>query len=98
MTKRKNFYLIFKESVNNALKYAGCKNLWVNIHYRHHELQLTVRDDGKGFDAAKVKMANTLAGNGLQNMQLRAKEMKGSWVIDSEIDKGTTVTLLFPIP
>ncbi len=98
MTKRKNFYLIFKESVNNALKYAGCKNLWVNIHYRHHELQLTVRDDGKGFDAAKVKMANTLAGNGLQNMQLRAKEMKGSWVIDSQMDKGTTVTLLFPIP
>jgi signal transduction histidine kinase len=70
----------------------------VNIHYRHHELQLTVRDDGKGFDAAKVKMANTLAGNGLQNMQLRAKEMKGSWVIDSGMDKGTLVTLLFPIP
>jgi signal transduction histidine kinase len=43
-------------------------------------------------------MANTLAGNGLQNMQLRAKEMKGSWVIDSGMDKGTLVTLLFPIP
>ena len=70
----------------------------MNIHYHHHQLKLTVKDDGKGFDAEKVKMANTLAGNGLQNMQLRAKEMKGSWVIDSLNDKGTTVTLLFPIP
>lgn len=98
MTKRKNFYLIFKEAINNALKYSSCKNLWVNIRYHHHELELMVKDDGNGFDAQKVKMTNTLAGNGLQNMKLRAKEMKGSWVIDSEPGAGTLVTLIFPIP
>lgn len=98
MTKRKNFYLIFKEAVNNAVKYAGCKNIWVNIHYRHHQLQLTVEDDGKGFDAGKVTTANTLAGNGLQNMQLRTREMKGTISIESEADAGTKVNLLIPIP
>lgn len=98
MTKRKNFYLIFKESVNNAIKYAACKNIWVNIRYDHHELRLTVKDDGRGFDSERVKQANTLAGNGLQNMSLRAKEMKGKWVIDSHPETGTTITLVFPIP
>ncbi|MBC7850551.1 MAG: histidine kinase [Chitinophagaceae bacterium] len=98
MTKRKNFYLIFKEAVNNALKYADSRNMWVNISYHHHQLKLTVRDDGRGFDMAKVKATSTLSGNGLLNMKLRAKEMKGSWVIDSDVEKGTNITLLFPIP
>jgi ligand-binding sensor domain-containing protein/two-component sensor histidine kinase len=98
MTKRKNFYLIFKEAVNNALKYSECKNLWVNIHYRHHQLELAVKDDGKGFKTSKAKHSNSMSGNGLQNMQLRAKEMKGSWLIDSVEGEGTRINLVFPIP
>jgi len=98
MTKRKNFYLIFKEAVNNALKYSECRNLWVDIKYRYQQLELTVRDDGKGFNAAKARSSNSMSGNGLQNMQIRAREMKGSWLIDSVEHEGTRVTLLFPIP
>lgn len=98
MTKRKNFYLTFKEAVNNALKYSGCKNLWVEINLHQHHLLLSVKDDGKGFDTKKAKAAITLSGNGVQNMKMRAKEMKGSCVVESEPGKGTTVTLKFPIP
>ena len=98
MTKRKNFYLTFKEAVNNALKYSGCKNLWVEISLHHHQLILSVKDDGKGFDTKKAKAANTLSGNGVQNMRMRAKEMKGSCVVESEPGNGTTVLLRFPIP
>lgn len=98
MTKRKNFYLTFKEAVNNALKYSGCKNLWVEISLSHHQLILSVKDDGKGFDTKKAKAANTLSGNGVQNMKMRAKEMKGSCVVESETGKGTAVLLRFPVP
>jgi ligand-binding sensor domain-containing protein/two-component sensor histidine kinase len=98
MTKRKNFYLTFKEAVNNALKYSGCKNLWVEISLHHHHLLLSVKDDGKGFDTKKAKAANTLSGNGVQNMKMRAKEMKGSCIVESEPGKGTTVSLKFPVP
>ncbi|MBC7889177.1 MAG: histidine kinase [Ferruginibacter sp.] len=98
MTKRKNFYLIFKEAVNNAMKYSGCRNLWVNFKQDNHQLILTVRDDGKGFDKAKVKTANTLSGNGLLNIQQRAKDMKGSCVLETEPGRGTTMVLQFPIP
>lgn len=98
MTKRKNFYLIFKEAVSNAYKYAQCRNLWVEVREGQHMLQLIVKDDGKGFDARAVKSANTLSGNGLQNMQRRAKEMRGECVINSIPGEGTTLTLRFPIP
>jgi ligand-binding sensor domain-containing protein/two-component sensor histidine kinase len=97
MAKRKNFYLIFKEAINNALKYSGCKNLWVDISLHHHQLELLVKDDGKGFDVKKIRSMNTLSGNGVRNMEMRAKEMKGSWSIVSS-DSGTIVKLAFPIP
>jgi len=97
MAKRKNFYLIFKEAVNNAMKYSGCKNLWVDISLHHHQLELLVKDDGKGFDIKKVRSMNTLSGNGVRNMEMRAKEMKGNWSIVSS-DTGTIVRLAFPIP
>ena len=98
MTKRKNFYLIFKEAINNALKYSACNNIWVEISLRQHHLVLSAKDDGKGFDTKKAKAANTLSGNGVQNMKMRAKEMKGSCVVDSDPGKGTTVLLKFPVP
>ncbi|MEP7377503.1 MAG: two-component regulator propeller domain-containing protein, partial [Chitinophagaceae bacterium] len=97
MTKRKNFYLIFKEAVNNALKYSNCKNIWVDINLHHHQLAITVKDDGKGFDIKKVKSMNTLSGNGVRNMEMRSKEMKGTCKIDSG-ENGTTINLAFPIP
>ena len=97
MTKRKNFYLIFKEAVNNAMKYSGCKNIWVDIRLHHHQLLISVKDDGKGFDIKKVKSMNTLSGNGVRNMEMRSKEMKGSCRIESD-ETGTTIILTFPIP
>jgi ligand-binding sensor domain-containing protein/two-component sensor histidine kinase len=100
MTKRKNFYLIFKEAINNALKYSGAKNLWVVIIHQQHQLELTIRDDGKGFDMSSIKQhtSASLSGNGLQNMTMRTKEMSGTLVMKSEPGSGTLVTLRFPIP
>ncbi len=98
MTKRKNFYLIFKEAINNALKYSGCRNIWVDIGHHQQQLSLEVRDDGKGFDTRQARSANTLSGNGLQNIRIRAREMRGTCVVESRADEGTKITLRFPIP
>ena len=100
MTKRKNFYLIFKEAVNNTLKYAGATNMWVKLELSYQRLSLQIRDDGKGFDTSKVKAnaSASLAGNGLQNMHMRAKEMGGELQINSEPWAGTQILLRFPIP
>ena len=99
MEKRKNFYLIFKEAINNVLKYSNCKNLGISIQLVNQQIELLVKDDGHGFDKEQLKTiaARSMSGNGLNNMKRRAEEMDGSCDIQSEIGKGTTVHLRFPI-
>jgi signal transduction histidine kinase/ligand-binding sensor domain-containing protein len=99
MEKRKNFYLIFKEAINNVLKYSNCKNLEVGIRLKHQHVELTVKDDGRGFDVQQIKAqaSKSLSGNGLNNMKRRAQEMKGECYIQSDQGRGTVVSLKFPI-
>lgn len=99
MQQRKNFFLIFKEAVNNTAKYAGCKNVWVDIENKGGKIILKVKDDGKGFSSGSVKAGNSqkLGGNGLVNMYRRATELKGKMTIDSVPGEGTVVNLAFTI-
>jgi ligand-binding sensor domain-containing protein/two-component sensor histidine kinase len=102
MEKRKNFYLIYKEAVNNVLKYAGCKNLSVSIGQKGNSIIMKIKDDGKGFDLKRTsegyKSSDVFGGgNGLKNMQYRAKEMKGQLLIETTPGKGSTIALRFPI-
>lgn len=98
MTKRKNFYLIFKEAINNALKYANAKNIWVDISHHKRHIELKVKDDGIGFDTELPVQSGSLSGNGLRNIQLRAREVKGECSIISEKGGGTAIVLTIPIP
>ena len=88
MVARKNFYLIFKEALHNAAKYAQCKNVWVNIKTIKQNVIMTIKDDGKGFDMQQKKN-----GNGLGNMQQRAAAVKGELTIQSSPGEGTELML-----
>jgi signal transduction histidine kinase len=92
MNQRKNLYLIFKEAVNNAIKYSGTKKLEVQIRVQQAALVMHIRDYGKGFDEKII-----IRGNGLANMQVRAKELKGDLHIHSSSEKGTELALKFPV-
>jgi signal transduction histidine kinase/ligand-binding sensor domain-containing protein len=92
MEKRKNIFLIFKEAINNAAKYAACKNIFLNMEKNDKVLSLTIADDGKGFDVSKAT-----SGNGLTNMQKRANELNAEIVIESKINEGTIVKLFVPL-
>ncbi|MEO7049409.1 MAG: tetratricopeptide repeat protein [Ferruginibacter sp.] len=90
--KRKDFYLLFKEAVNNAAKYSNCKNLEVYIKQDMQNLHLKVTDDGIGFNEKIVRN-----GNGLVNMRERSIAMNANINIESANGKGTVVAIDVPI-
>lgn len=100
MEKRKNFYLIFKEVINNIIKYSNATSVTVDIGIRNRKLELLVRDNGIGFDTAKAMtdQRQSLSGNGLRNMKMRAAEMKGEISIKSKPGEGTSIHLICHIP
>lgn len=88
---RRQIYLVFKESVNNAAKHSECKNVEIELDRRTDGIYLRISDDGKGFDPH-----GTDEGNGLLNMQRRAEESGGKLEISTAAGKGTTVLLKLP--
>lgn len=92
MEQRRDFFLIFKEAVNNVAKYSKCNKATIQIGQLQKRLVLTVKDDGIGFD-----VANADDGNGLGNMQKRADALKGRLQLQSRPGDGTTVTLNIPV-
>lgn len=64
IVSQRNFYLIFKESLNNTVKYANAKNVVINIYLKDKCIHYKIKDDGSGFD-----IENHKGGNGLLNME-----------------------------
>jgi ligand-binding sensor domain-containing protein/signal transduction histidine kinase len=96
---RREVFLVFKESVNNAVRHSGCAHAEIEFSVEADWLTLTVSDDGRGFDQALAADAGLLprrGGNGLLSMRKRAEEMGGEYKIASAAGKGTTVTLRVP--
>lgn len=94
MSQRKNLYLLFKEAVNNAMKYAACTTIHVHMRHVGPDIVLTVVDDGVGFDPDQ-KRNGELGGNGMGNMHKRAAAMHGTLSVHTEAGKGTAVELVF---
>jgi signal transduction histidine kinase len=90
MEIRRNFYLIFKEAINNVAKYSGASNAFVKISNHQQNLTMIIRDDGRGFDKDTEKK-----GNGLINMQKRAEVIKAHFKLESVDGNGTLIQLQF---
>jgi signal transduction histidine kinase len=90
MAQRKNFYLLFKESIINAVKYAGARNISVALLVHNKMVSLKIIDDGRGFSFETIRQ-----GNGIKNIKQRALLLNGNASIDSAPGKGTMVHLQF---
>ncbi len=85
---RKNMYLIFKESLNNAVKYSGAGNIYVNLQVQGNNLVMTITDDGVGFNVETVRK-----GNGIKNLHARAEMIGAGLKLTSRPGEGTTIEL-----
>lgn len=86
--RRRNIYLICKEAINNAIKYSGGSQLTFNIRIIAEMLVIVITDNGAGFNALQE-----YSGNGLVNMQKRAEEINGRFLIRSSEQAGTSISL-----
>jgi signal transduction histidine kinase len=90
MEVRKNFFLIFKEAVHNISKHAEARAVEVELSQKGRQLRLDIRDDGRGF------VPGERPGFGLENMQRRAEEMGGRFLLESAPGKGTRISIETP--
>ncbi|HFK5575245.1 TPA: sensor histidine kinase, partial [Elizabethkingia anophelis] len=87
-------YRIIQELVNNAIKHADASEIIIQISQEESVLNLTVEDNGKGFDQKVLNVKKTA---GFHNIESRVQFLKGTMSIISELNIGTSIELQIPI-
>jgi signal transduction histidine kinase len=89
-------YRLFREAVANAVKHAGASRIDVTLTRVDGELEVTVTDDGAGFDT--VAAARPVPGHlGLTSSVQLAEASGGRWTVTSTPDEGSRVTYAVPV-
>lgn len=88
---RQNVYLIFKEAVNNVVKHSQATHVEISLQKKNGLFIMMIKDNGRGIDPDKHS-----SGQGLSNMQMRARRLKGAISIVSE-EEGVMVMLQAPL-
>jgi two-component system, NarL family, sensor kinase len=83
-------YRIVQELINNTMKHAAAKNAIVQVSKTNNSINITVEDDGKGFNPVILQQAK---GIGWSNIQSRVEYLKGKLDVQSEPGKGTSVQI-----
>ena len=86
-------YRVIQEFVNNSIKHAKCKNIGIHLSIKPKLLTLTMTDDGIGF----TNDASLKKGNGIDNINLRIKYLKGELDFNPEKNKGVKLNIAIPL-
>lgn len=90
-------FRMVQEALHNIVKHSGAAAIDVAMHYTADKLQLTVTDNGKGFDLTPLNEPGSNAGMGIHSMYNRAKLIDAVFNISSTTGSGTTITITLPI-
>ena len=91
-----NLLRIGQEAINNAVRHAQARNILINLKFDARRVQLSVRDDGLGFDY-QIPQNGDGKHFGLVGMKERAEQIGGTLKIDSRANEGTEVLVDVPI-
>jgi two-component system sensor histidine kinase UhpB len=86
-------YRVTQEALGNALRHAEAQRIEVALQIAHHQVDLTIADDGKGF----VTEGEGRRGLGLMSIDERTKLLGGSYRLQSTLGKGTEVCIRIPL-
>jgi signal transduction histidine kinase len=89
-----NIYRIVQESFNNILKHSKATGVKIDIQKMQKQIQLTIKDNGKGFDFSDKYI--DFKSIGLKTLKERSRLLKGTMKVESQPGKGTSLEFLIP--
>ena len=89
-------YRVAQEVLRNVAKHSGARQVGVKLVRTADGIELTIADDGRGFDLAGTKMNG--AGLGLVSIDERVRLLGGRVRIDTQLEGGTQVQVRIPLP
>lgn len=92
LEQRRNLVFYFKESLHNIIRHAEARNVTITLEEADRKLRLTITDDGKG-----IRNPSTDVAGNLHTLRQRADSLHGELVVDSSPERGTRLTLSFPL-
>jgi signal transduction histidine kinase len=91
-------FRVAQEAINNVLRHARARNLWVRLFTAGGSLALSVRDDGEGFDLDAARRRGAAGASlGLVGMEERAALAGGALELRSAPGHGTVLLATFPV-
>ena len=88
-----HIYRFVQENISNIIKHAFAKAFSVTIQKEKNTIQITIKDNGKGFDVLEKQKNNSL---GLKTLQERIRILEGTLTIESNAETGTETTAQIP--
>jgi signal transduction histidine kinase len=90
-------YRVVQEAINNAVKHAQARDIWIGVAREGGNLSCCVRDNGVGFDVSALRAQRQRRGLGLTAMNERLNAVGGSVTIESAPGKGTELRISLPM-
>jgi PAS domain S-box-containing protein len=88
-------FRVLQEALHNSAKHSGARRFEVQLWETSDEIHLTVCDSGAGFDIEAAKQSRGL---GLISMEERLRLLEGTFSIESQPRRGTTIHARVPLP
>ncbi|WP_027124854.1 tetratricopeptide repeat-containing sensor histidine kinase [Gelidibacter mesophilus] len=93
--KALHLYRMLQEALNNVLKHADAKAVFVRIENTSNTIVMTIKDNGKGFDYNHA--VNTSKSLGMKSLMERCKIISAQLEIESSLGKGTQLIIKLPV-
>jgi signal transduction histidine kinase len=89
-------YRVAQEALTNVAKHAQADHVWIRLRAAEDAVDLTIRDDGVGFDPVQAARLLSDGHFGLAGMRERVELGGGRLDLDSQLGQGTTIRVALP--
>jgi signal transduction histidine kinase len=91
-------FRMVEEALQNAATHGEARKAKVTLKFRSALLEVTVQDDGAGFDYQRFMASRDSAHLGLISIRERSESLGGAMDVRSEAGHGTSVVFWLPLP